>query len=352
MDKDLGAAHAVLEQAIADQAFPGAAYGVLHDGEVTLGSVGTFTYEEQSLRVAPGTVYDLASVSKVVATTAAAMLLYQRGKLDLDARVGDLLPGFVIGMRRGSGRERVTIRMLLAHCSGLPGYAPLFERHRTPEGLLRACLTLDLTAAPGEREEYSDIGFILLGKVLEVVSGTRLDLFCGREIFTPLDMASTGYCPPVSRRVEIPPTEEKDGLGRRCVQGMVHDENCFVLGGVAGHAGLFSNAEDVLRFARELLGGGLFAKETVGIFAQRQSEGGSRALGWDTPSGASSSGTLFGERSIGHLGYTGTSLWIDLQRGLAVVLLTNRTWPTRENKAIQAVRPAFHNALLRNVLTL
>jgi CubicO group peptidase (beta-lactamase class C family) len=329
--RNLESARAVLAQAVDAGAFPGAAYGVLDRGGRTTGAVGGFTYDPESPRVTPETVYDLASVTKVAATTAAAMLLFERGLLDLDAPVGDLLPGFVIGMGRGTGRERVTVRMLLAHSSGLPGYAPLFREHRTASGLLRACLQLELTAPPGTREEYSDIGFILLGKLLEVVAGERLDRFCAREIFVPLGMSAC-FCPGLGERAKIPPTEREDGLGRRDIQGSVHDENCWVLGGIAGHAGLFASAGDLLRFAQAMLDGKLFSRSTIDLFTRRQQvAGGSRALGWDTPSGESSSGHYFGPWSVGHLGYTGTSLWVDLERELGVVLLTNRTWPTREN---------------------
>ena len=346
---NLEPAHAVLVQAVEAGAFPGAAYGVLDRDAQTTGAVGGFTYEPWSLRVMPETIYDLASVTKVAATTAAAMLLFQRGLLDLDAPVGDLLPGFVIGMKRGSGRERITVRMLLSHSSGLPGYAPLFREHGTANALLRACLQLELTAPPGTREEYSDIGFIVLGKLLEMVSGERLDRFCAREIFAPLGMAAW-FCPGAGERAKIPPSEREDGLGRRDIQGSVHDENCYVLGGVAGHAGLFASAGDLLRLARAMLEGKLFLRSTVNLFTRRQAqiEGGSRALGWDTPSGESSAGHYFSPWSAGHLGYTGTSLWIDLERELAIVLLTNRTWPTRENRAIQQVRPAFHDAIMRS----
>ncbi len=348
-DGTLNAGRAVLEEAIRTGAFPGAAYGVLWRGRARTGAVGRFTYEADSPLVTPETIYDLASVSKVVATTAAAMLLYERGLLDLDAPVGELLPGFVIGMRRGSGRERITVRMLLAHSSGLPGYAPLFRQHPTPSGLLRACLAIELTAPPGVREEYSDLGFILLGKLLEVLTGVGLAEFCRREIFKPLGMAETGYCPPAVLHPRIPPTEAQDGLGRRDIQGVVHDEHCFILGGVAGHAGVFAGVGGLLGFAAGVLDPRLFARDTVALFTRRQSDLGSRALGWDTPSGASSSGRYFSGRSAGHLGYTGTSLWIDFDRELAVVLLTNRTWPTRENKGIQSVRPAFHDAVLTSL---
>ncbi|MFY9939558.1 MAG: serine hydrolase domain-containing protein [Silvibacterium sp.] len=360
-------AREVLQQAIEKRALPGAAYGVLLDGHVVaLDAVGRFTYDPASPEVTPGTVFDLASITKVMATTAMAMLLYDRGRtrgtgsggrgvLDLDARLGDILPGFVIGMEPGSHKERVTLRMLLAHSSGLPGYGRLFEDHRAPETLLRAALHIPLEAAPGTRAEYSDIGFILLGKALEVLSGDLAERFFRREIVAPLGLESARFCPPQDWQRHIPPTEDDRVYRRRVIQGEVQDENCHALGGVAGHAGLFSNALDVLRFAACILGDGrtqsgqqLFQRETVKLFATRQTEppGTSRALGWDTPSEPSASGNYLSERSIGHLGYAGTSLWIDPERKLAVVLLTNRTWPDRASKEIQAVRPAFHDAVI------
>ncbi len=347
----------LLEEAIAAGAFPGATWGVAQQGHVrALGAAGGFTYEPSSPRVTAGTVYDLASLTKVMATTAMAMLLYERGLLELDLALGDLLPGFVIGGEPGAGKHRVTLRLLLAHASGLPGYAPLFLEHPSAPGLLRACLQLPLAAAPGTRAEYSDIGFILLGKALELLAGEPLDRFCAREVFSPLGMAQTCFQPPSRMRPAIPPTERDERFRRRIVQAEVHDENCCVLGGCAGHAGLFAPVGDALRFAEGILAplrsgaqtGTLFQAETVRLFTTRTGvPGSSRALGWDTPSGTpSSSGSYFGPRSAGHLGYTGTSLWMDLDRDLCVVLLTNRTWPTRENKRIQGVRPAFHDLVV------
>jgi serine-type D-Ala-D-Ala carboxypeptidase len=328
---------------------------VLVDGKVlALDGVGRFTYEPDSPSVAPGAIYDLASVTKVIATTAAAMLLYDRQLLDLDQPLGEVLPGFVIGMESPRTRCRVTFRTLLAHSSGLPAYARLFETAATATAMLEACLRMPLEAAPGTRSEYSDIGFILLGKALEVLAREPLDVFCSREIFTPLGMATTRYRPPRSWRDFIPPTVNDTALRGRIIQGEVHDENCFVLGGVSGHAGAFSGALDVLRFAGCILADGrlsdnqpLFQAETVRLFATRQSPplGSSRALGWDTPSGESSSGHHFSANSVGHLGYTGTSLWIDRESRLTVVLLTNRTWPDRASQAIRTVRPAFHDAV-------
>jgi CubicO group peptidase (beta-lactamase class C family) len=347
---------AVLEQAIAQRAFPGAAYGILHRGDIAaLDAAGRFTYDPASPLVVPETVFDLASVTKVVATTAAAMLLVDRGQLDLDARLGDIVPGFVIGMEHGSGKERVTLHMLLAHTAGLPAYETLFRTCSTPDALLRATLQLKLEAQPGTRTEYSDFGFILLGKVIEILSGQHLDTFCAREIFVPLGLTTARFRPPEEARSSIPPTEDDPSFRHRVIQGKVQDENCFVLGGVAGHAGLFANVQDLLHFAQCLLSEGrtregqqLFRPETVALFATRQTtpDGKSRALGWDVPTEPSSSGRYFGPRSIGHLGYSGCSLWIDPDQELAVALLTNRTWPDRSNNAIKQIRPAFHDAVV------
>lgn len=349
------AARRMVDQAIDQHAFPGAAWGVFSQGTIAaLDAAGRFTYEADAPPVTAETLFDLASVSKVVATTTAAMLLVDRGLLHLEARVGDILPGFVIGMEPGSGKERVTLGMLLAHTSGLVGYAPLFRTCSTPDALLRAILQLPLEAPPGARTEYSDFGYILLGKVVEVLSGEPLDAFCAREIFAPLGMTSTGFQPPLASRPSIPPTENDRTFRGRIIQGEVQDEHAFVLGGVAGHAGVFSSVEDLLRFARCILREGrtadgrqLIQPQTIAAFATRQGSG--RALGWDVPTEGSSSGRFFGSRSIGHLGYSGTSIWIDPDRDLAVVLLTNRTWPDRSNEAIRQIRPAFHDAVVEEL---
>ncbi|HEY3704270.1 MAG TPA: serine hydrolase domain-containing protein [Terracidiphilus sp.] len=351
------AAHRVLEEAIAARAFPGCAFGVLSGGRIVdHGSLGRFIYQENSPAVLPDTVFDVASITKVAATTAAAMLLHQRGLLDPDTLVGDLLPGFIVGRPHTAEVRDVTLRHLLAHSSGLPGYVEFFRTHSTPAALFRACLDLPLEATPGKRAEYSDPGFILLGKALEVIMGEPLPQFVNREIFDSLGMHATSFCPRLSARHAIPPTEEDSHLRFRIIQGEVQDENAYVLHGVAGHAGLFSNVTDLLRFAAEILAASghpsmpepsrLFVRGTIERFSERQGPAGSsRALGWDTPSENSSSGRFFAPRSIGHLGFSGCSLWIDLAAGVAVVLLTNRTWPDRTNQTIRQVRPSFHDAV-------
>ena len=299
-----------------------------------------------------------------------AMLLYERGQLELDAPLVGVLPEF--RDKSDPRRDGVTYRMLLAHSSGLPAYERLFRRAQTRDALLHAAFTMPLIGDPGTRAEYSDIGFILLGTALERLAEESLASFCQREIFGPLAMRNTTYNPPEARRQEIPPTaderEEKRGAGapareslqlasaprstfrNRIIQGEVQDENASVLGGIAGHAGLFSTAEDVASFAECMLHGGdpILRSETISLFTRRESSpaGSTRTLGWDTPSAPSQSGNYFGPRSFGHLGYTGTSLWIDPDRHLSITLLTNRTWPDCSNQAIRQFRPRFHDAVI------
>jgi len=347
------AVYSVLEEAVGSRAFPGCAFGVLAGDQILLSdALGRFTYEDNSPQVLPATVFDVASVTKVVATTAMAMLLHQRGQLDLDALVADLLPGFIVGRPTGSPARRVALRHLLAHNSGLPAYVEFFRTLRTPAALFKSCLDLPLEAEPEARAAYSDPGYILLGKALELLARERMASFLVRELFRPLALRSTGFRPAHSARAHIPPTEQDTWFRHRLIQGEVQDENASVLGGVSGHAGLFSNVPDLLRFAQEVLRAldsaatSVFKAATVQTFAQRQPPAGSsRSIGWDTPSENSSAGQYFSPHSIGHLGFSGCSLWIDLDARIAAVLLTNRTWPDRQNQAIRQVRPAFHNAL-------
>ncbi len=358
--KRFAATYAVLEGAIKAHAFPGCAFGVLFAGDVVaLDGLGHFTYEAGSSAVTINTVYDLASLTKVLATTALAMLLHDRNKLQLDQPLSEILPAFAARESAGSPRSRVTVRMLLDHSSGLPGYARLFLQASTPEALYDAALRQPLEAEPGTRVAYSDIGFLLLGRALERIAGEEMDSLCHRDIFQPLCMDTTRFCPPDGWKPAIPPTEDDTAFRHGIVQGVVNDENAFVMGGVAGQAGLFSNALDPLRFAQCILAQGktpagkqLFAPETVRLFSQRseQPAGNSRALGWDTPTEPSSSGRYFSPASIGHLGFTGTSLWIDPESSMAAVLLTNRTWPSRENQQIREVRPQFYDAVAGTLL--
>ena len=353
-ERQFARAFAVIRQAIAERAFPGAALAITYRGElVAAQSFGRFTHDEKSPAVQPETVFDLASLTKVVATTAVAMLLYDRDELLLDEPVAQTMPEFVTlaPKHQQATREAVTVRMLLAHCSGLPAYEKLFEFATTRQDLINAALTTRLTAAPGTHARYSDIGFIILGELLARKAGLALDSFALQEIFTPLGMRQTRFQPPEQWKAEIPPTEDDRKFRKRVIQGEVNDENAYVMGGVAGHAGLFAPAGDVARFAECMLRGGspLLKRETVKLFTHCETSppGTTRALGWDTPSQPhSSSGRLFSLVSFGHLGFTGTSLWIDPGRKLSVTLLTNRTWPDRASQLIRQVRPQVHDAIV------
>lgn len=355
-------ATSVLEDAVTRRVFPGAVFGILQRGErLAMESIGAFTYQPGSPRVQSDTLFDMASVSKAMATTAMAMLLWERGQLDLEEPVGQRLPEFLRGAAEAeipaAWKQKITARMLLAHYSGLPAYAPLYKSCRTAPELLDACLRMPLESIPGSQAVYSDIGFILFGYLLETIAGEPLDSYCRREVFVPLEMNSTLYCPPAELRSSIPPTADADNFRHRVLQGEVHDGNCWRLGGISGHAGVFSNVADVLRLADCLLHGGgrIFRPETISLFTERQRTPptSSWALGWDTPTLPSSSGKFFSVHSVGHLGYTGTSLWMDFDKDLAVVLLTNRTYPGyadgHASEEIKNVRPRFHDAVMQEL---
>ena len=343
---------AVLTHGCEQRAFPGAAFAVARNGNTILqGVVGRFTYDEGAEDVTLSTIFDIASVTKVVATTSMAMLLYERSQLNLRQPIVELLPEFDGKDKR---RRAVTVEMLLAHASGLPAYEKLFLQAKGRDALLRCAFQVPLEKDPGTHAEYSDIGFILLGELLERIAEETLDVFCSREVFAPLRMRSTCFRPKSELRSSIPPTRNDQDFRHRIVQGEVHDENASVMGGVSGHAGLFANTAELMHFSATMLGLGtqLFRSETIQTFTPRQNTppGTSRALGWDTPSFPSQSGKHFSPRSFGHLGYTGTSLWIDAERKIAVALLTNRTWPDNQSQLIKQVRPAFHDAVMEEVL--
>jgi CubicO group peptidase (beta-lactamase class C family) len=351
-DERFRGAFDILEKAIVARAFPGCSLAVTLGGElIAHKACGRFTYDAGAPEVNTATLFDLASLTKVVATTTMAMILYERGLLDLEAPVSAIVPEFT-GQFAGNDprRDTVTLRMLLAHSSGLPAYERLFLRVNTREELLQAAFTTSLTAVPGARTEYSDIGFIILGVALERLADESLDTFCQREIFGPVGMTHTTFNPAPGLKSAIPPTADDRTFRHRVIQGEVQDENASVLGGIAAQAGLFSTAENLAIFAHSMLNGGhpILRSATTEVFTRREPApaGTSRALGWDTPSVPSQSGKYLSSRSIGHLGYTGTSLWIDPERQVSITLLTNRTWPDCRNEAIKQVRPAFYDAVM------
>lgn len=350
-DERFAAPFALLEEAVHQRVFPGAAVAVtLGDALLAWRGFGRFTYAQDSPPVEPWTVWDLASVTKPIAAVGMAMLLHQRGLLRLDAPVVDVLPEFA---SEGDPRRcEVTVRMLLEHSSGLPAHRKLYLEHTGRPAMFAAARQVPLEAAPGTRYEYSDIGFIVLGELLERLAGERMDAFCQREIFAPLHL-NFRFCPHPRTPIEFPPTAEDTAWRHRVVQGEVGDENASAMDGVAAHAGLFGDALSVARWGALMLRGGqpLFQPETVRLFTTRAAlpVGTSRTPGWDTPSAPSQSGTRFSPRSFGHLGYTGTSLWCDPERGLTITLLSNRTWPDAANQAIKQLRPRLHDALVEAV---
>jgi len=340
----LAAIVAYLEAETDSGAFPGAVVAVGRHGRLALlAAVGHYGRADPR-PVGPETVYDIASLTKVVGLTTACMLLVDQGRIALDAPVRRYVPAF-----QGGAKDRVTIRELLTHSAGLAADLPLYQATSTRAAALALVDTAPLVHPPGQVYEYSDLSAIVLMQAVERITGEPLDRFLAERVFGPLGMRATRYQPPAAWRDRIAPTEDDTVFRHRMLRGEVHDESAARLGGVSGNAGLFSTAPDLARFAALLLNGGawdtleLIHSETVAQFVERQGlpPGSTRALGWDTPadSGYSSAGAKLSRRAFGHTGYTGTSLWLDPERDLFVILLTNRVHPTRANTAILHVRP-------------
>lgn len=341
---------------MAEGVTPGGVLLVARRGAVALErAAGRLTYDDDAPAVSPSTIYDLASLTKVIATTTLMMRRVESGALDLDGTAASYLPEL-----KGSPVGGATLRDLLAHSSGLPCCTELFrelgeglDRDEARARYLKHIAATDLEVGPRERSIYSDLGVLLLGEILERESGHGLAELVEDEVLDPLGVADTGYLPVDSLRKRIAPTEFDPWRGH-LPHGEVHDENTHALGGIAPHAGLFGTARDVAEFAQAMLNGGAYrgrriaGRDTIALFTRRAElvPGSSRALGWDTPSDPSSAGRYFSARSYGHTGFTGTSLWIDPDLELIVVLLTNRVHPTRENIAIRRLRPAIHDAVV------
>jgi CubicO group peptidase (beta-lactamase class C family) len=369
---DTGAIQAAMDRAVQDGVFPGGVLAARSDGDVrVLVAAGTLSLEPASVPVQASTVYDLASLTKPLATATSVLLLVQAGKLQLDVAVGNILVEL-----KGTPIGSATLRDLLTHRSGLPGWRPLYERlvveglawgRAEPSVVRQAVLRLikdePLVSRIGEQTLYSDLGFILLGFAVERASGLLLDEYFAQAVAHPLGArplffsraASTLPSSVNQPGVMIAPTEW-DEWRKRLLKGEVHDENAAAMGGVSGHAGLFGNAGAVLAVSGAWLASyhgdrSLLDRELVRQFTTRQSQTprSSWALGWDTPSVPSSSGTHCSPEAFGHLGFTGTSLWIDPQRRLEVVLLTNRVHPSRKNDAIRAFRPMIHDLVYREL---
>ncbi len=335
-----------LEECVARKAFPGAVVAVgRRDTVLFERGFGTLGVDDPA-RPDPTTIYDLASLTKVVGLTTLTMMLVDEHRLDLDAPVTRYVPGFA------AGGDSVTVRELLTHSSGLAAWQPLFREVRSREEMFARVNATPLEARPGTRTAYSDLGAILLTEIVEHLMGHRLDTLLAARVFEPLEMRDTRFLPPAGLRPRVAPTEDDPWRGR-VLRGEVHDENAAAMDGVSGHAGLFSTAADLVKFAQMMLryggaeapghggtGKRLIDSATIAMFTAVQRPGfSSRALGWDTPSPGSSAGARLSAHAFGHTGFTGTSLWIDPEQDLFVILLTNRVNPTRKNEQIREVRP-------------
>jgi CubicO group peptidase (beta-lactamase class C family) len=360
----------IVRVGIAEGAAPGAALAVGRHGRlVHLRGYGRIDTAGASPAVTDSTLFDMASLTKVVATTTAAMILEEEGLLDLDRPVHDFLPEL-----DAPEKASITVRMLLTHSGGFISGAPLWRDAPGRAEFLRSMNERPLAYTPGDSTIYSDWDLIMTGWIIEEITGRPLDVFLEERVWGPLGMRDTGFNPLAEAAVaagerctvthraghpllgRIAATEQDTVYRHRPIHGIVHDENACALGGVAGHAGLFSSARDLAVFAQMMLNGGhyngvrILDQNTIARWTARQNRGSSRALGWDTPSPGASAGRYFSPRSFGHTGFTGTSIWMDPERGLFVILLTNRVNPTRQNFRHEPLRRDIADTVQRAVL--
>jgi len=351
--------HDMMKRAVAEKVFPGGVLLVSKDGRVLFSRAYGRSNVFSGRAMTKETVFDLASLTKPLATTLAVMKLIEAGRLDLDQTIGSYLP-----CPEGTGKNSIRIRHLLYHNSGLPGYRPYF---RTLAGLpfgmretrLREFLIREpLESRVGDRVRYSDLGFMLLRWIVEEVSMVRLDRFVAEKIYNPLGLSDLFF---VDRTMDPPrkryAATEKCPWRNQVMEGVVHDDNAYVIGGIAGHAGLFGTAVDLHRLVDELMWtyhgrpSIVFQQQILQKFF-RSSYDKERVLGFDRPSNkGSSAGRFFSCKSVGHLGFTGTSFWMDLERRIIVILLTNRVHPSRDNDLIKVFRPRLHDAVMTHLLS-
>lgn len=353
MQARLAPALKLLEQGIAERAFPGRVLAVGHRGRLAIDACGKLSHAAGAAKVGADTIYDTASLTKPVVTTTLAAMLCEQGQLDISAAVSRYLPEWTRAAN-SEQRSRVTVAHLLAHCSGLPAHEDYFLKSKGRAEILARAVGQPLIYEPGAKSIYSDIGFILLGAIIESLTGRRLDELAQERIFAPLGMTNTMFRPPKSLRGRIA-TTERGAARKQFVCGEVHDENAGAMGGVAGHAGMFSTGGDLAIFCQMLLNGGIYAHErilrrkTVTEFTSANPlAANTRTLGWNVPTERSSSGRYFSKQSFGHTGFTGTSIWIDPTKELFVVLLTNaaRVHANPEDDLIRRIQPGIHDAVV------
>jgi beta-N-acetylhexosaminidase len=344
-----------LQGQIANNAYPGAVLAVGYKGELAVHAVGKFTRDPKAKPMKTDTLFDVASMTKVIVTTSLTMMLVEQNKLDLDAPVQKYLPEFAAAAKSDPNpdwRSRITVRNLMLHDSGLPAHRDFFLQAKGYDAVVKLVMAEPLVHEPGTQVEYSDLGLILEGEIVHRLYGETLDKLAPEKIFKPLGMKNSLFNPPKSMRGRIAPTEVDKSYRKKLMWGEVHDENAWAMGGVAGHAGLFTTAGDIAIFAQMMLNGGIYGHTrliqtaTIDQFTTRHTIGNSmRAIGWDVPTSVFTSGHYFDDTSYGHTGFTGTSIWVDPKRELFVIMLTNRVNPTRDNEKIREARPAVHDAI-------
>ena len=357
-EAQLQPAFSVIKNAIADQAFPGATLAVGYRGKVSYHAFGHLSYGKDSPATKLDTMYDIASLTKVVVTTTLVEKLAEGdfpSPLELDAPIERYLPQWASGPQP-EWRHKVTIRNLMTHSSGLPAFQEYWRTSKGKSDTLRMIFAEPLEYEPGTKVVYSDLGIILMAEIIYGLTGKPLDQLANEYVFQPLGMKDSMYNPPKKLWPAIAPTEVDERWRHRLIQGEVHDENAYAIGGVSGHAGVFSTSPDLAAFCQMLLNGGVYAhhrilkRATIAEFTAPQPLAkNARTLGWVVPTEGSSSGRYFSAHSYGHTGFTGTTIWIDPDRQLFVVVLTNRVNPTRENHKIAEVRPAVHDAILKSL---
>lgn len=351
-EERLQQAYRVIEDALKNKAFPGAVCLIARYGKVVgFKAFGDMQIIPEKVIMKKNTFFDLASLTKPVVTATSIMILLESGLIRLEDKVSYFIPYF-----SGGAKDDVTIKHLLTHTSGLPDWQPFYKKYQGYENILNAVINTSLVSKPGEVYLYSDLGYILLGEIVNIISGKTLDVFAEQNIFIPLGMKSTFFNPGAELQSDCAATELDDERGG-VVKGVVHDENAFAMGGVAGHAGLFSTAWDLAIFAQMMLNGGYYGNlrilspATVNEMTKNQISGiGNEGFGWFTKGNGTSAGDLLSNKAYGHTGFTGASIWIDPQYQLITILLTNRVHPTRDNNKHIRVRSLFQNAVASSII--
>ncbi len=364
---DFSAVDELIDNAIRDRDFPSAVLIVGDSNNIIFqNAYGRLTYDDDAKPTTMNTIYDLASVTKVIAATSAIIKLYEEGKVDLDAPVAQYIPQFAV-----NNKGDITVRNLLLHNSGLTAWTPFYQMYSTAEEVRNAIYSCSKEYETGTQTIYSDYNAVLLGDIIEKVSNIRLDKYCKEFIFLPLGMTVTDYLIPISQNYRIAPTEYDTYWRNELLIGYVHDETAALLEGVSGNAGLFSTGPDLYKFMRMMLKKGryvderkvpaknkeeqLFKEESVDLFTTKVTGLGylnTRALGWDTKPEPTNKyppqcGYKFSQNCFGHTGYTGTSVWCDKDKNLIIIFLTNRIYPKRGNEEIKNIRPKVHDEVCK-----